>query len=87
MHGVSLHPRWVDGLCGLATTYFNMKDYKQALKFISAALENYKGKKEGEIFTLDREEICFIRSVCLKMTNNKAKSGLEYGTLEQVFKL
>ena len=27
MHGISLHPRWVDGLCGLATTYFNMKDY------------------------------------------------------------
>ena len=23
-HGINLHPRWIDGLCGIAFAYFNM---------------------------------------------------------------
>ena len=25
--GVELHPRWIDGLAGIAITYFNMLDF------------------------------------------------------------
>ena len=86
MHGVSLHPRWVDGLCGLATTYFNMRDYEQALRFISVAKDNCKGVKDGETFVLDFKTIGFIKAVCLKMTNEFKSSGLEYGYLVETFK-
>ena len=42
--GIDLNPRWVDGLCGIAITYFNMLDFERALRFISLAKDNMKGK-------------------------------------------
>ena len=44
-HSVSLAPRWVDGLVGLATTFFNMHNYRQALIFIVKAVDNFKNQK------------------------------------------
>ena len=87
MHGISLHPRWVDGLCGLATTYFNMKDYQQALRFITVAKDNCKGTKGDETFVLDLKTIGFIKAASLKMTSKFHQSGLEYGYLEETFKM
>lgn len=41
--GIDLHPRWLDGLCGIAITYFNMLDFNRALKYITLAKDNTKG--------------------------------------------
>lgn len=41
--GISLHPRWVDGLCGLAFSHFNMGDFEKALYYIGLARDNSKG--------------------------------------------
>ena len=42
-HGINLHPRWRDGLCGIAFAYFNMQNYEKALHYISIAINNSKG--------------------------------------------
>ena len=68
-HGINLQPRWIDGLCGLAVTYFNMGEYKMALKFISLAKENYRGPKASYAI-LDFDRINYLKAVCLKMTNS-----------------
>ena len=41
--GVELNPRWLDGLCGIALSYFNLQDFERALKFIVMAKDNAKG--------------------------------------------
>ena len=41
--GVEFNPRWIDGLCGIAITYFNMLDFEKAPKYITLAKENCKG--------------------------------------------
>ena len=88
MHGMSLNPRWVDGLCGLATTYFNMRQYKLALKYITLAKDNWKGSVDGEdkkSIKLDFETVSFIKAMCLKMTNHFEASGKAYRCLEVQF--
>lgn len=42
--GVDLNPRWVDGLCGIAITYFNMLDFDRALRYMTMAKDNMKGE-------------------------------------------
>ena len=90
MHGVQLNPRWVDGLCGLATTYFNMQQYELALHCIKAARFNYwKGLIDGDeqkSRMLGYETVCFIGAMCLKMTNRLDDAGKAYGWLAGHFR-
>ena len=85
--GIDLHPRWVDGLCGIAITYFNMLDFERALKYISLAKDNNKGlqmKTTNEELTT--EYIDFITATCLKMTMNHSDASKAYINLEVQFK-
>ena len=84
-HGINLQPRWIDGLCGLATTYFNMKNFKMALKFITLAKENYKGSKANQSL-LDFDTITFLKAVCLKMTGSLDLSSKTYASMDGLFK-
>ena len=86
---MSLNPRWVDGLCGLATTYFNMKQYRLALKYITLAKDNWKGQMDGDekkTIMLDFETVSFITAMCLKMTGHFERSGKAYRCLEVNFR-
>ena len=40
--GLGLNPRWVDGLCGVAVAFFNMKYYEKSLSYIEHAKNNFK---------------------------------------------
>ena len=84
-HGINLNPRWIDGLCGLALTYFNMGDFKMALKFITLAQGNYKGAK-ASVALLDYDKINFLKAVCLKMTNGLDLAAKTYSQLESIFR-
>ena len=75
--GVELHPRWLDGLCGIAIAYFNLMDFERALKFIIMAKDNSK----GTLLThskLNFDVISFIHATCLKMTNSLKQSCNSY---------
>lgn len=82
--GVDLHPRWLDGLCGIALAYFNLQNFERALKFIILAKDNSK----GSLLThskLNYEIISFIHATCLKMTRNLKQSCHSYIHLEDKF--
>lgn len=79
-----MHPRWLDGLCGIALAYFNMLDFERALKFITLAKDNSK----GSLLTnskLNFEIISFIYATCLKKTQNLRQSCNTYIQLELHF--
>ena len=41
-YGIELNPRWVDGLCGVSMSYFNMRNFEKALTYIDLAKNNFK---------------------------------------------
>ena len=84
-HGVNLNGRWVDGLCGLATTHFTMGNFKQALRYISQAKDNFRGTNASET-KLSFETINFIKATCLKMQGENDAASKTYKTLDGVFK-
>ena len=51
------------------------------------AKDNCKGTKGDETFVLDLKTIGFIKAASLKMTSKFHQSGLEYGYLEETFKM
>ena len=87
--GIDLHPRWLDGLAGIAIIYFNMLDFPMALKFITMAKENSKGtvlstsqSDKDDVF----DNISFLYASCLKMTGNFDAACKSYMAIEEVFK-
>lgn len=82
--GISLHPRWVDGLCGISFAFFNMGQYEKALYYITLAKENSK----GSLLTnsqLNYEITCFVHATCLKNTRRLDESSKAYYHLEDYF--
>ena len=55
--GLKLKPRWVNGLVGMAVTYFEMKHYFKAVEYISAARLNFKAA------ALDKNDSCLFKEI------------------------
>ena len=47
MHGVALKPKWLEGLMGLAYTYFSLQNWQLSLKYAQFAIENYDKKQKN----------------------------------------
>ena len=47
MHGVALKPKWLEGLMGLAYTYFSLQNWQLSLKYAQLAIENYDKKQKN----------------------------------------
>ena len=48
-YGLRLNPRWIDGLCGVAAAYFNMKKFDKAMYYIELAKNNFKSIKNKTV--------------------------------------
>ena len=82
--GIDLHPRWVDGLCGIAITYFNMLKFDKALVYITYAKDNSKGTLLTNA-KLSFSIISFIHASCNKMTGHMREASNSYICLEEEF--
>ena len=82
--GISLRPRWVDGLCGISFAFFNMANYEKALYYIKLAKENNKGSNATNALLTD-EITNFVYATCLKCTNRMEDASKTYMQLEDYF--
>lgn len=76
LNGVALKPKWIDGLMGITSTYFNLSDWPQTLKFCLISKENYDKKNKNNLFAYD--EILQIETIALKMTGNYFMASKQY---------
>ena len=75
----------MDGLCGIAYSYFNLQNWEKALYYITMAKENSKGASLTNS-SLSYEVICFVHATCLKRTQNLEEASKCYQYLEDRFK-
>ena len=75
--GLKLKPRWVNGLVGMAVTYFEMKHYFKAVEFIKAARLNWKAA------SFEKVDVCLFKEIDVLLmyaTMLRAKNDLDGAT-------
>ena len=71
--GLLLKPRWVNGLVGMAVTYFEMGYHSRAVEYITAARKNFKNINHAEEKChFAEDEIIFLRATMVR-ANGDAK--------------
>jgi len=72
--GLKLRPRWVNGLVGMAVSYFEMKHYFKAVEHISAARKNFKAVSHNP------DDKCLFKEIdilIMQCTMLRAKNDLD----------
>jgi hypothetical protein len=86
--GLKLKPRWVNGLVGIAITYFEMGYNSRAVSYIKSARQNFKGEKfvssEDERCHFSEDEINFLQCTFLRKQGDFKKAADIYKGLQPI---
>ena len=76
--GVKLKPRWVNGLVGLALTYFELGYHSRAVPYIQAAHKNINTIRNSEECHFKEDDIKLLEAVICRANGDFKTASLQY---------